>query len=169
MYACNGILFNHESPRRGETFVTRKITRAATRIKLGLQDSIYLGNIDAKRDWGYAKEYVEMMWLMLQQDKPDDYVVATNETHSVQEFCEVAFGLLEWDWAKYVKHDARYERPAEFELLIGNPAKAEKQLGWKPKVLFKDLVKIMIEHDLELAKREAQIARLPSPHKSAHA
>ncbi len=169
LHASNGILFNHESPRRGETFVTRKITRAATRIKLGLQDSIYLGNIDAKRDWGYAKEYVEMMWLMLQQDKPDDYVVATNETHSVQEFCEVAFGLLDLDWAKYVKHDARYERPAEVELLIGNPAKAEKQLGWKPKVLFKDLVKIMIEHDLELAKREAQIARLPSPHKSAHA
>ena len=150
LHASNGILFNHESPRRGETFVTRKITRAATRIKLG-------------------KEYVEMMWLMLQQDKPDDYVVATNETHSVQEFCEVAFGLLDLDWAKYVKHDARYERPAEVELLIGNPAKAEKQLGWKPKVLFKDLVKIMIEHDLELAKREAQIARLPSPHKSAHA
>ena len=161
IFAANGILFNHESPRRGETFVTRKITRAATRIKLGLQDSLYLGNIDAKRDWGYAKEYVEMMWLMLQQDKPDDYVVATNETHSVQEFCEVAFGHLGLDWKKYVKHDTRYERPAEVELLIGNPAKAKKQLGWQPKVLFKDLVKIMVDHDLELAKREAQIARLP--------
>ena len=150
------------SPRRGETFVTRKITRAATRIKLGLQDSLYLGNLDAKRDWGYAKEYVEMMWLMLQQDKPDDYVVATNETHSVQEFCEVAFGHLELDWKKYVKHDARYERPAEVELLIGNPAKAKKQLGWEPKVLFKDLVTLMVDHDLALAKREAQIASLPA-------
>jgi GDPmannose 4,6-dehydratase len=161
LHASNGILFNHESPRRGETFVTRKITRAATRIKLGLQDSIYLGNLDAKRDWGFAKEYVEMMWLMLQQDKPDDYVVATNETHSVQEFCEVTFGLLGLDWKQYVKHDARYERPAEVELLIGNPAKAKQQLGWQPKVLFKDLVKIMVEHDLALAKREAQIASLP--------
>ena len=161
LHASNGILFNHESPRRGETFVTRKITRAATRIKLGLQDSLYLGNIDAKRDWGYAKEYVEMMWLMLQQDQPDDYVVATNETHSVQEFCEVAFGQLDLDWQKYVKHDARYERPAEVELLIGNPAKAKKQLGWEPKVHFKDLVKLMVEHDLALAKREALIASLP--------
>jgi len=160
LHASNGILFNHESPRRGETFVTRKITRAATRIKLGLQDSLYLGNLDAKRDWGYAKEYVEMMWLMLQQDKPDDYVVATNETHSVQEFCEVAFGQLGLDWQKYVKHDTRYERPAEVDLLIGNPAKAKKQLGWVPKVRFKELVKIMVAHDLELAKREAQIAKL---------
>jgi len=169
MFAVNGILFNHESPRRGETFVTRKVTRAATRIKLGLQDSLYLGNLDAKRDWGYAKEYVEMMWLMLQQDKPDDYVVATNETHSVQEFCEVTFGLLGLDWQKYVKHDTRYERPAEVELLIGNPAKAKKQLGWQPKVLFKDLVKIMVDHDLELAKREAQIAALPAPTRSPFA
>ena len=160
LHASNGILFNHESPRRGETFVTRKITRAATRIKLGLQDSLYLGNLAAKRDWGYAKEYVEMMWLMLQQDKPDDYVVATNETHSVQEFCEVTFGLLGLDWKQYVKHDTRYERPAEVELLIGNPAKAKKQLGWAPKVLFKDLVKIMVDHDLALAKHEAQIAKL---------
>jgi len=167
LHASNGILFNHESPRRGETFVTRKITRAATRIKLGLQDSLYLGNLDAKRDWGYAKEYVEMMWLMLQQDKPDDYVVATNEAHSVQEFCEVTFGLLGLDWQKYVKHDTRYERPAEVDLLIGNPAKAEKQLGWKPKVRFKDLVRIMVEHDLELAKREAQIAQLPPLPKSS--
>jgi GDPmannose 4,6-dehydratase len=143
--------------------VTRKITRAATRIKVGLQDSLYLGNLDAQRDWGYAKEYVEMMWLMLQQDAPDDYVVATNETHSVKEFCEVAFGRLGLDWAKYVKHDARYERPAEVELLIGDPAKATRQLGWKPKVLFKELVEIMVDHDLELAKRESQIAKLPKP------
>lgn len=154
LHASNGILFNHESPRRGETFVTRKITRAATRIKMGLQDSIYLGNLDAKRDWGFAKEYVEMMWLMLQQDNPDDYVVATNETHTVQEFCEEAFSLVGLDWQKYVKYDARYERPAEVELLIGNPAKAKKQLGWEPKVLFKDLVKIMVEADLELARHE---------------
>ncbi len=163
LHASNGILFNHESPRRGETFVTRKITRAATRIKMGLQDALYMGNLDAKRDWGYAKEYVEMMWVMLQQDKPDDYVVATNETHSVKEFIEESFGLLDLDWRKYVKHDARYERPAEVELLIGNPAKAKKQLGWEPKVKFKELVKIMIDADLELAKREAQIANLPKP------
>ncbi len=161
LHASNGILFNHESPRRGETFVTRKITRAATRIKLGLQDSLVLGNLDAQRDWGFAKEYVEMMWLMLQQDKPDDYVVATNETHSVKEFCEEAFGRLDLDWQKYVKYDQRYERPAEVELLIGDPAKAHRQLGWQPKVRFKELVKIMVESDLELAKREAQIAALP--------
>jgi len=163
LHASNGILFNHESPRRGETFVTRKITRAATRIKLGLQDALYLGNIDAQRDWGYAQEYVEMMWLMLQQDQPDDYVVATNETHSVKEFCQEAFALLGLDWEKYVKYDQRYERPSEVDQLIGNPAKAKKQLGWAPQVLFKDLVKIMVEHDLDLAKREAQIAHLPPP------
>ena len=163
LHASNGILFNHESPRRGETFVTRKITRAATRIKMGLQDALYLGNIDAQRDWGYAKEYVEMMWLMLQQDQPDDYVVATNETHSVKEFCQEAFARLGLDWEKYVKYDQRYERPSEVDMLIGNSAKAKQQLGWSPKVLFKDLVKIMVEHDLDLAKREAQIARLPPP------
>ena len=163
MYVASGILFNHESPRRGETFVTRKITRAATRIKLGLQESLYMGNLDAQRDWGYAKEYVEMMWVMLQQDKPDDYVVATNETHTVKEFIQETFGLLNLDWEKYVNYDARYERPAEVELLIGNPAKAKKQLGWEPKVKFKELVKIMTESDLELAKREAQIANLPKP------
>ncbi len=157
LHASNGILFNHESPRRGETFVTRKITRAATRIKMGLQDKLYLGNLDAKRDWGFAGEYVEMMWLMLQQDKPDDYVVATNETHSVREFCEETFGLLGLDWEKYVVHDNRYERPAEVELLIGDPAKAKRQLGWEPKVLFKDLVKIMVDADLLLAQNEARI------------
>jgi len=163
IYACNGILFNHESPVRGETFVTRKITRAATRIKMGLQECLYMGNIDAKRDWGYAKEYVEMMWMMLQQDKPDDYVVATNETHSVKEFIQETFSLLGLDWEKYVKYDARYERPSEVDLLIGDPAKAKRQLGWEPKVRFKELVKIMTEADLELAKREAQIAQLPKP------
>jgi GDPmannose 4,6-dehydratase len=163
LHASNGILFNHESPRRGETFVTRKITRAAARIKLGLQESVYLGNLEAKRDWGYAKEYVEMMWLMLQQDEPGDYVVATNETHSVRDFCAEAFGLLGLDWQKHVQFDARYERPSEVDLLIGDPAKAKRQLGWEPKVHFKDLVKIMIDADLELAKREAQIAKLPLP------
>jgi GDPmannose 4,6-dehydratase len=162
LHASNGILFNHESERRGETFVTRKITRAATRIKMGLQDHLYLGNIEAQRDWGYAKEYVEMMWLMLQQDKPDDYVVATNEVHTVREFCQETFQHLGLDWEKYVKYDARYERPAEVELLIGDPAKAKKQLGWEPKVRFKELVKIMVDHDLKLAQREAQIAKLTS-------
>ena len=163
LHANNGILFNHESPRRGETFVTRKITRAAGRIKAGLQDSLYLGNLDAQRDWGYAKEYVEMMWLMLQQDVPGDYVVATNETHSVKEFCQVAFSRLGLDWELHVKYDARYERPAEVELLIGDPAKARRELGWEPKVRFKELVELMVDHDLELARREAQIARLPKP------
>jgi len=161
LHASSGILFNHESPRRGETFVTRKITRAATRIKLGLQKKLYMGNLDAKRDWGYAKEYVEMMWVMLQQDAPDDYVVATNETHTVKEFIQETFALLDMDWEKYVEYDKRYERPAEVELLIGDPAKAKRQLGWEPKVKFKELVKIMTESDLDLAKREAQIADLP--------
>ena len=160
LHASNGILFNHESPRRGETFVTRKITRAAARIKMGLQDALFLGNLDARRDWGYAKEYVEMMWLMLQQDKPDDYVVATNETHSVREFCQEAFGLLGLDWQKYVKHDSRYERPAEVDMLIGNAEKARRQLGWAPKVRFNELVKIMVEHDLDAARQEARIAGL---------
>ncbi len=158
MHASNGILFNHESPRRGETFVTRKITRAATRIKLGLQNELVMGNLDARRDWGYAKEYVEMMWLMLQQDQADDYVVATNETHSVKEFIQETFGLLDLDWQKYVKYDVRYERPAEVELLIGDPAKAKNQLGWEPKVRFKELVKIMTEADLKLAQEEAHTA-----------
>lgn len=156
MFACSGILFNHESPRRGETFVTRKITRAATRIKMGLQEKLYLGNLDAKRDWGYAKEYVEMMWLMLQQDKPDDYVIATNETHTVKEFVQETFGRLDLDWEEYVEYDKRYERPAEVELLIGDPAKAKKQLGWEPKVKFKELVQIMVDADLKLAEREAK-------------
>ncbi|MDQ8186303.1 GDP-mannose 4,6-dehydratase [Pelagicoccus sp. SDUM812002] len=159
LFACSGILFNHESPRRGETFVTRKITRAATRIKMGLQEKLYLGNLDAKRDWGYAKEYVEMMWLMLQQDEPDDYVIATNETHTVKEFVQETFAQLDLDWEKYVDYDDRYERPAEVDLLIGDPAKAKKQLGWEPKVKFKELVKIMTEADLKLAENEAKIKK----------
>ncbi len=158
MYACNGILFNHESPRRGETFVTRKITRAATRIKEGLQKKLFLGNLDAKRDWGFAGDYVEAMWLMLQQDKPDDYVVATNETHSVKEFLAEVFGHLGMDWEKYVGVDPRYFRPAEVDLLLGDPAKAAKQLNWKPKVTFKELAKMMTEADWKLAKQEKLIA-----------
>jgi len=154
MYACNGILFNHESPRRGETFVTRKITRAATRIKLGLQDKLFLGSLDAKRDWGFAGEYVEAMWLMMQQERPHDYVIATGETHSVREFCEEAFALLDLDWERYVQHDTRYERPSEVELLIGDASKAKRELGWEPKVRFKDLVRIMVEEDLKLARHE---------------
>jgi len=154
LHATNGILFNHESPRRGETFVTRKITRAATRIKMGLQDKLYLGNLDAQRDWGYAKEYVEAMWLMLQQDRGDDYVMATNETHSVKEFVQETFALLDLDWEKYVDYDKRYERPTEVDLLIGDATKARKQLNWEPKVRFKDLVKIMVDSDLVLAKQE---------------
>jgi GDPmannose 4,6-dehydratase len=154
LHASNGILFNHESPRRGETFVTRKITRAATRIKMGLQNELYLGNLDAQRDWGYAKEYVEVMWLMLQQEKADDYVCATGETHTIRAFCEECFGLLDLDWKEYVKYDQRYERPSEVELLIGDPAKLKKQIGWEPKVKFKELVRIMTEADLEFARRE---------------
>jgi GDPmannose 4,6-dehydratase len=158
LHGSNGILFNHESPRRGETFVTRKITRAATRIKMGLQERLFLGNLDAKRDWGYAKEYVEMMWLMLQQDQPDDYVVATNETYSVKEFVAQSFAQLGLDWEQYTSYDARYERPAEVDLLIGDPAKAKQKLGWEPKVKFQDLVKIMTDADLILAKEERAYA-----------
>ena len=154
MHASNGILFNHESPRRGETFVTRKITRAATRIKLGLQDKLYLGNIDSQRDWGYAKEYVEAMWRILQQDNPDDYVIATHETHSVRDFCKETFALLDLDWEEYVQHDTRYERPSEVDLLIGNAAKAKRILDWEPKVRFKELVRIMVESDMKIARQE---------------
>ena len=150
LFACSGILFNHESPRRGETFVTRKISRAVAAIKLGLQKDLYLGNMDAKRDWGYAPEYVEGMWRMLQADQPDDYVLATNETHTVQEFVEVAFGHAGLDWKEFVKYDARYERQAEVDLLIGDPAKAKKQLGWEPKVRLKELVQIMVDADVEM-------------------
>jgi len=157
LFACNGILFNHESPRRGETFVTRKITRAATRISLGLQDKLYLGNLEARRDWGYAAEYVEAMWQMLQGAKADDYVIATGETHSVREFVEEAFNLLGLDWQKHVEVDPGYFRPTEVDTLLGDFSKAEKNLGWKPKVTFKDLVRIMVEADLDLAKREAHM------------
>ena len=154
LHASNGILFNHESPRRGETFVTRKITRAVVRIKLGIQKDLYLGNLDAKRDWGFAKEFVEGMWRMLQQDTPDDYVLATNETHTVREFCEVAFSRVGLDWQQFVKFDQRYERPAEVDLLIGDYSKARRVLGWEPKVKFAELVQIMVDADLEQAKHE---------------
>ena len=149
MYACNGILFNHESPRRGETFVTKKITHAIARILNKEQDKLYLGNLDSKRDWGYAKDYVEAMWLMLQQNKADDYVIATGETHSVREFLDEAFGLVGLDWKKYVEIDPRYYRPAEVDLLLGDPTKAKEKLGWQPKTTFKELVKIMLEYDLK--------------------
>ena len=157
IHASNGILFNHESPRRGETFVTRKITRAATRIKLGLQDKLYLGNLDARRDWGYAPDYVRAMWLMLQHGDGDDFVVATNETHSVKEFVQETFALLDLDWEEHVEYDKRYERPTEVDLLIGDPAKAKKLLDWEPTVMFRDLVRIMVESDLNLARRESAV------------
>jgi GDPmannose 4,6-dehydratase len=155
MYACNGILFNHESPRRGETFVTRKITRAATRIKLGLQQKLFLGNLESKRDWGYAGDYVEAMWLMLQQKQAEDFVIASGETYSVKEFLKETFGYLNLDWKKFVKEDARYFRPAEVDLLLGDASKARKRLKWKPKVGFKQLVAMMVEADLRLAEQES--------------
>ncbi len=160
MFACNGILFNHESERRGETFVTRKITRAATRIKLGLQDKLFLGNLDAKRDWGYAKDYVEAMWLMMQAETSDDYVIATGETHSVREFCEKTFAYLDLDWQEHVEIDPWYYRPSEVDLLLGDSTKARKQLGWEPKVGFDELVRLMVDHDMALAQNEKQLRDL---------
>jgi GDPmannose 4,6-dehydratase len=154
MHASCGILFNHESPRRGETFVTRKITRAATRIKLGLQDKLFLGNLDAQRDWGFAGDYVEAMWLMLQQEQPDDYVVAMNELYSVRDFCEKTFGQLGLNYEDHVEIDPRYYRPAEVDLLLGDSTKAREQLGWDPRTSFEQLVTMMVECDLELASRE---------------
>jgi GDPmannose 4,6-dehydratase len=154
LHASCGILFNHESPRRGETFVTRKITRAVGRIKLGMQDKLFLGNLDAKRDWGFAGDYVDAMWRMLQQDTPDDYVVATGETRSVREFCELSFGAVDLNYQDYVEIDPRYFRPAEVELLLGDPEKARVNLGWEPKVSIEELAKMMVDYDLELAKRE---------------
>ncbi len=155
LFACNGILFNHESERRGETFVSRKITRAATRIKLGLQEKLYMGNLDAQRDWGYAKDYVAAMWMMLQAEAADDYVIATGETHSVREFLDETFGHLDLDWQKYVETDPRYYRPAEVDILLGDASKARAELGWEPKVGFKELVRLMVDHDLELARQES--------------
>ena len=154
IFACNGILFNHESPRRGETFVSRKITRAVAHIKHGLQNKLYLGNLDAKRDWGYAKEYVEAMWLMLQQDEPDDYVIATGKSHTVREFLELAFDYVELDWKKYVEIDPKYFRPVEVELLLGDPTKAKRKLGWEPGTNLKDLVMLMVDADMETVKEK---------------
>jgi GDPmannose 4,6-dehydratase len=155
MFACNGILFNHESPRRGETFVTRKVTRAAARIKHGMDDKLYLGNLDARRDWGYAKEYVEAMWLMLQQEQPDDYVIATGETHSIRDLLDEAFGYAGLDWKEHVDIDPRYYRPAEVDLLIGDASKAKRKLGWEPKIRFKELVQLMMDADTAIAEKEA--------------
>lgn len=154
MFACNGILFNHESPRRGETFVTRKITMALSRIKHGVQDKLYLGNLDAKRDWGFAGDYVEAMWLMLQQQKPDDYVIATGQTHSVREFLKEAFGCFDLDYQKYVVIDPKYFRPTEVDLLLGDNSKARKLLNWQPKVGFKDLVQMMVDADMKLVEKQ---------------
>jgi GDPmannose 4,6-dehydratase len=159
LFACNGILFNHESPRRGESFVTRKITKAAARIKLGLQQELYLGNIDAKRDWGYAKDYVEAMWLMLQQAEPDDFVIATGETHSVKEFLEVSFDYLKLNWKDYVKIDPRYYRPTEVDLLLGDYSKAKEKLGWQPKVSFNELARLMIDADIEAEELKLEGSR----------
>jgi GDPmannose 4,6-dehydratase len=159
LHASNGILFNHESPRRGETFVTRKISRAVARIKCRLDKSLYLGNLDARRDWGYAPEYVQGMWLMLQQDGPDDYILATNETHSVREFVELAFERVGLDWKEFVRHDQRYERPAEVDLLIGDATKAKKQLNWEPQVRFEELVRIMVDADLASIESHHETAK----------
>ena len=154
VFASNGILFNHESPRRGETFVTRKITRAVGRIKMGLQDKLYMGNINSLRDWGYAADYVEGMWRILQHERPDDFVLATGEMHSVKEFLSEAFGYVGLDWEKYVEYDARYTRPTEVDQLLGDATKAKRELGWEPKVRFKELVRLMVDADLELATKE---------------
>jgi GDPmannose 4,6-dehydratase len=155
MHANNGILFNHESPRRGDNFVTRKITRAVARIKAGLQDKLFMGNLEAKRDWGYAKEYVEAMWLMLQQPEPDDYVIATGETHSVREFLELSFDRVGLDWQKYVEIDPKFYRPAEVNQLVGKAEKARKKLNWSPRTKFADLVRLMVDADIELLKRQS--------------
>ncbi|XP_042451208.1 GDP-mannose 4,6 dehydratase 1-like, partial [Zingiber officinale] len=158
LFACNGILFNHESPRRGENFVTRKITRAVGRIRLGLQTKVFLGNLSAARDWGFAGDYVEAMWMMLQQEEARDYVVATEESHTVEEFLQAAFGYVGLEWKEHVVIDPRYFRPAEVDNLKGDSSKARKALGWKPKVGFLELVKMMVDHDLEIAKKEKVLA-----------
>ena len=157
LFICNGILFNHESPRRGETFVTRKITRAVGRITQGLQDKLYLGNLEAERDWGFTGDYVEAMWLMLQQQNPDDYVIATGKAHCVRDLVELAFAAAGLDWRRHVKVDRRYFRPTEVDALCGDPTKARDVLGWEPRVSFPELVKMMVEHDIELARRERTV------------
>jgi GDPmannose 4,6-dehydratase len=161
LFACSGILFNHESPRRGESFVTRKVTLGATRIKEGLQKRLVMGNLDAKRDWGFAGDYVRAMWMMLQQSKPDDYVVATGETHSIRELLELAFSLVDLDYRDFVEFDQKYTRPSEVDVLQGDATKARQVLGWAPEVDFQSLIKMMIEHDLELARREKHAQTFP--------
>jgi GDPmannose 4,6-dehydratase len=156
LFACNGILFNHESPRRGETFVTRKVSRAVARIQAGMDNELYLGNLEAKRDWGYAKEYVEAIWLMLQQDRPDDYIIATGEAHSVREFVEEAFSYVGLDWRKYVKKDPKYYRPSEVDLLIGDPSKAKRVLEWEAKTRFRDLIRLMVDADIAAVKESTE-------------
>ena len=158
LFACSGILFNHESPRRGENFVTRKVTLAAARIAAGLQDKLFLGNLDARRDWGYARDYVEAMWLMLQQDRPDDYVIATGQTHSIRELLDVAFGAVDLDWRRHVELDPRFERPAEVDLLLGDASKAGRQLGWRPKTTFEELIRLMVESDRESVRADGHSA-----------
>jgi len=160
LFACSGILFNHESPRRGLEFVTHKITNGVARIKLGLDDELRLGNLDSRRDWGYAPDYVRAMWLMLQEDAPDDYVVATGETHSVQEFCQAAFGFVDLDWREYVVQDPRFMRPAEVDILVGDASKAGEKLAWEPTVTFNELVQIMVEADLEALKKNSHMPHL---------
>ena len=162
LFACNGILFNHESPRRGETFVTRKVSRAVARIQAGMDNELYLGNLEAKRDWGYAKEYVEAIWLMLQQDRPDDYIIATGEAHSVREFVEEAFSYVGLDWRKYVKKDPKYYRPSEVDLLIGDPSKAKRVLEWEAKTRFRDLIRLMVDADIATVKESAMERSLVS-------
>jgi GDPmannose 4,6-dehydratase len=166
LFAANGILFNHESERRGETFVTRKITRAATRISLGLQERFYLGNLDARRDWGYTGDYVEAMWLIVQRDAPDDFIIATGESHTVREFLAAVFGLLNLDWERHVAVDPRYFRPAEIDRLEGDASKARKILGWRPRVSFPELVRRMVDHDLELARAERTLQ--DAGHRTGH-
>jgi GDPmannose 4,6-dehydratase len=163
MFACCGILFNHESPRRGESFVTRKVTLAAARIREGLQSELRLGNLDAQRDWGYAGDYVDAMWRMLQQDEPDDYVVATGQAHSIRELLDAAFEHVDLDWQDYVRIDPRFYRPSEVNVLLGDPAKAREKLGWTPRTSFEELVRLMVESDLELAERERRVASSKSP------
>lgn len=160
LFACSGILFNHESPRRGLEFVTHKITNGAARIKLGLDDELRLGNLDARRDWGYAPDYVRAMWLMLQQDEPEDYVIATGETHSVQEFCEEAFSYAGLDWREFVVQDPRFMRPAEVDMLVGDPSKAGAKLGWEPSISFKELVRLMVDADLEALQGNAHMPHI---------
>jgi GDPmannose 4,6-dehydratase len=159
LFVCNGILFNHESPRRGETFVTRKITRALARIKHGLQTKLYLGNLDSRRDWGFAGDYVKAMWRMLQHDQPDDYVIATGEAHSVRDFLDLAGAFAGVDWTRHVETDPKYYRPTEVDFLLGDSSKARKILGWEPKVGFEELVRTMVEHDLERAEQEIVLTR----------